>query len=461
MTRKWLAPFAVLLSLSLLASCMSLAGNNGLTVSGNSSTNVVTVGLDGSVVRQVVSDNGTAIPVNNSFSIIGVGNVTTRANGTAIQIEGSGGPPGPQGATGPQGTTGPAGGNGTNGTNGTNGAPGAPGQGYIWRGAWVGNTSYVPYDMVQDSGSAYDCILSVSGATTPGSDGSHWSLFASKGDQGNTGNTGPTGPAGILYANTDSGNISVSQGNLTFHANNGVSITGNDTTKTITIVTTASVPKLSANDELSVAGQSASRAYLNFAPQYIPTTAWYRVNLDVESYDVQSEFDSTTLTGTATATLASHIVDTTANQFTSGDVGKTVYNSTDHTLATVTVYNSASDLTVSSNIMSNGKGYRLYFSHFVAKEAGTYLLIAKIVYYWSDVQRTTMYAGGIYKNGSLYSDMWMQSAIIGKNITVQMMDVAILAANDTIDLYAYHESPGTIRINNGVSQTSLAIIKVP
>jgi len=64
--------------------------------------------------------------------------------------------------------------------------------------------------------------------------------------------------------------------------------------------------------------------------------------------------------GTATATTASHLIDTANAQFVAGDVGKTVYNSTDKTTAKVTEYNSESDLTLDTDIMASGESYYLY-----------------------------------------------------------------------------------------------------
>ena len=63
---------------------------------------------------------------------------------------------------------------------------------------------------------------------------------------------------------------------------------------------------------------------------------------------------------TATATTANHLIDTIKNQFAAGDVGKTVYNSTDETTAKITTYNSPSDVTLDTNIMADGESYGIY-----------------------------------------------------------------------------------------------------
>lgn len=83
-----------------------------------------------------------------------------------------------------KGTAGAAGSNGTN------------GQGFTFQGAWVTGTNYNPYDVVTDAGATYNCILAITPSTTaPGSDATHFTKMASKGDQGATGATGAAGAA--------------------------------------------------------------------------------------------------------------------------------------------------------------------------------------------------------------------------------------------------------------------------
>jgi len=77
-------------------------------------------------------------------------------------------------------------------------------------------------------------------------------------------------------------------------------------------------------------------------------------------YKVKETVYASNKSGTATATTANHLIDTTKSQFVAGDVGKTVYNSTDKTTAKVTAYNSESDLTLDTDIMASGESYYLY-----------------------------------------------------------------------------------------------------
>lgn len=75
---------------------------------------------------------------------------------------------------------------------------------------------------------------------------------------------------------------------------------------------------------------------------------------------VRVPFKIESRTGTATGTTASALVDATEAQFTSADVGKFVYNTTDKTWAQVTAYVSASQLTLSKDIMAAGEGYKIF-----------------------------------------------------------------------------------------------------
>ncbi len=71
-------------------------------------------------------------------------------------------------------------------------------------------------------------------------------------------------------------------------------------------------------------------------------------------YIYKAEFNLESRTGTATADTANALVDTTLDQFLSGDVGKWIYNSEDRTWAVVTAYVSATQLTLSKDIFPDG-----------------------------------------------------------------------------------------------------------
>lgn len=70
-------------------------------------------------------------------------------------------------------------------------ATGATGQGFTWRGAWQSGNNYNAYDICTDLGYCYSCISSFTNSTThPASDGTHFSVMASKGDAGSAGSAG-------------------------------------------------------------------------------------------------------------------------------------------------------------------------------------------------------------------------------------------------------------------------------
>ena len=59
------------------------------------------------------------------------------------------------------------------------GAQNIHGQGYNWRGNWVSENEYHPYDCVFSNGSAYICIAAVNASTTrPENDATHWQIMA-------------------------------------------------------------------------------------------------------------------------------------------------------------------------------------------------------------------------------------------------------------------------------------------
>lgn len=62
---------------------------------------------------------------------------------------------------------------------------GPEGPGFNWMGAWVSDNEYHVDDIATYNGTAYICIVAISGSTTPPpSDTSHWQVFAAAGDNG-------------------------------------------------------------------------------------------------------------------------------------------------------------------------------------------------------------------------------------------------------------------------------------
>ncbi len=157
---------------------------------------------------------------------------------------------------------------------------------------------------------------------------------------------------------------------------------------------------------------------------------------DNEVTDVLGEFDATVKSGSATATTASHLIDTTLNQFAAADVGKQVWNTTDHTYAIVTTFNSTSDLTLNRDIMANGEGYKLFSSTFTANAAGNYFVCGKIQLNGNSVDGAyvTIY---LMKNAATWADFIFYAP--GNNLYMMISTPPIiieLAAGDKIRIQA-------------------------
>ncbi len=80
-------------------------------------------------------------------------------------------------------------------------------------------------------------------------------------------------------------------------------------------------------------------------------------NKPINLYVVE-DYNSLAVAGSATSTLADHLVDTAA-AFVSADVGRTIHNTTDDTYAIITAVNSTSDVTLSKDIMISRETYEL------------------------------------------------------------------------------------------------------
>lgn len=77
---------------------------------------------------------------------------------------------------------------------------------------------------------------------------------------------------------------------------------------------------------------------------------------------VQVSFNVESRQGRATSTSSGNLVDSTASQFLSTDVGKVVYNTYDRTWAVITAYTSATTVALSKDIMAVNEGYRIFNS---------------------------------------------------------------------------------------------------
>jgi hypothetical protein len=148
--------------------------------------------------------------------------------------------------------------------------------------------------------------------------------------------------------------------------------------------------KLYDSGIVDTGGQSRAKAHLS-ADQTITTATWTKVNLDVEDYDEQGEFDSTT-------------------------------------------------------------NYR-----FTATKAGYYLVVGNTQ--WGAGVDQAVAVLGIYKNGTRVRQSvtrWSGTNTIGVNIA----DIIYLAANDYVELWAYHEKGSDAVLGSASTDTFMAVHKL-
>lgn len=94
---------------------------------------------------------------------------------------------------------------------------------------------------------------------------------------------------------------------------------------------------------------------------YQKSIAGRGLNLAVKSDTIPIPTPGTALTGTATATTANKLVNSTGAFIVNGvKPGMIIWNTTDATAATVTSVDSATTLSISADIMTNADAYQIY-----------------------------------------------------------------------------------------------------
>ena len=84
-----------------------------------------------------------------------------------------------------------------------------------WRGEWNNSTVYEILDAVSYQGSSYGCYVASPAGVTP-TDGSKWTLLASKGDSGQPGPVGPIGETGVFDETFESVSANLKSYNPTY-----------------------------------------------------------------------------------------------------------------------------------------------------------------------------------------------------------------------------------------------------
>lgn len=108
--------------------------------------------------------------------------------------------------------------------------------------------------------------------------------------------------------------------------------------------------------------------------------------------------------GTTTSTTSDRLVDSTASFTTTVEVGMTVYNTTDSTTATISAINSATNLQLSSDIMTSGEAYVIIqdddATDFILPYFDYYIDSNKNVQYLTNGQSITLTSSDTYRDGT-------------------------------------------------------------
>jgi hypothetical protein len=208
------------------------------------------------------------------------------------------------------------------------------------------------------------------------------------------------------------------------------------------------------NDSGGIPGEigSRARAYLSANQTGVPQDTYVKVMFDAENFDVLNEFDVSKKSGTATATTANHLIDATLNPFVAGDVGRVVHNTTDDTYATITIFNSTSDVTLSANIMASGETYGASMSRFTATRAGYYSIAG--VACWTVGMETFTTATTVRVNGATLCNATQQGRSYGGAF---ISDLVYLNVGDYVELFCYQETGAPKVLYGNVGYTFLTI----
>ena len=203
--------------------------------------------------------------------------------------------------------------------------------------------------------------------------------------------------------------------------------------------------------------QSRAKAYVN-VEQTTKNGIVTLVNYDAEIFDSQGEFEARNITGTATATTVSKLVDSGATFTTALDpvftlVGATIWNTTDNTYTTITAVDDANTLSLTADIMANGETYKIFRSRFTALVTGYYQVNANI--YWK-TPVSTLGTVTVYKNDA--TAIATYSTTLGETV-MNVSDIVYLTVGDFITVYTQQNSGGDLIIDDTQSRSFISIHK--
>ena len=206
---------------------------------------------------------------------------------------------------------------------------------------------------------------------------------------------------------------------------------------------------------LTLAKQSTVYVSADATAQYIPDSLEVRLQFNTEVADVQNEFNSRSITGTADATGANKLHDADGG-FEAGDVGAIVWNTTDNTYTTVSAFVDAGELTLAADIMVDTETYELFHCKFTAIKAGGYFIGVKIT--WTDLPDTSNFYVALKKNATYLASAWVNTGTTG-NISGNAFGIVTLAANDSVDA-AVMQVSGAVEDLAATTNCQLYITKI-
>lgn len=200
--------------------------------------------------------------------------------------------------------------------------------------------------------------------------------------------------------------------------------------------------------------------YLSANQLNITAIATVYVEFNAKLYDIGNNYDiSTWVSGNATSTSAGHLVDS-GGAFTAEMVGKRVKNTTDTTYTYVTVYNSATDLTVRDDIFIDTEGYEIKQNKYVCPISGMYSVAEQLLFPYNTVMADKAYIIKVRKNLNAVLETSVHSSSIYA-LNCKTSRLLALAKDDVIQGAVYSgASTNTVDVAGAANYTSYLQIEL-
>lgn len=104
--------------------------------------------------------------------------------------------------------------------------------------------------------------------------------------------------------------------------------------------------------------------------------------------------------------------------------------------------------------------FDLVNSKYVCSEAGYYMLASEVIFEPADVTADKRVGIYIKKNGNTFSINSVQTAVAGKYFSCAHFDIALLAVNDYIETFIYHEFGANAELYIGGAYNFLSVFRV-